>query len=750
MLLKQLNIQRYYGLFCDVVVRVGDVDFRAHRCVLAAASAKLQSLAFNIRQDWGGNMLVIDGISAEAFHVALEFIYSGCVRLDGMTTTVDEILAAAKYLGLPDVERACRELGARNTAPVKAESISVATERPMPKLTSIKDIHPASGASGCRLSADRVTSILTPSLAVLQDLTSYESSSGQEKPTAPPRTNYSQFSSFSSLMSFHGQATVDAVEEYFKIIESHQSTQVEELLRKSNDIDTSSHIAGINCAPILASFNPMGRGGAGSSNVMSNSDKKEINNYDHYVNNASSGIKFPELHLPNISRPFSSIENCPIQDASEMFDYSDSSDDTESFLAITGLDKNEIGFKEPEDVDSKCDIHVPPENCTTSTLFSKGPACHDGTRTRKKTPKKLKICSLSSDDSISDEEATDVETDNQEDLPVDDANHHLHDTITKKIQLDTRISKKRLKSVNSKDKPKRLRANSVNELDDEESVSPSNNTPSMKTKNKPKSIIESVPTDEGTESCKVCFKKFTRASELTRHSRCHSSQTYTCQHCSLEFVNPLLFKRHSVCMHGERQAFVCPQPDCTFKSDRLSNVEKHAVIHTDVKMFTCAKCGKSFAQDNGLRSHLLSCTQARSFLCDLCGAKFNHLQSMRSHRRVHTGEKPYRCSDCGSQFADHRNYKRHRRIHENIFPYQCLFCNKHFRHSNSLKAHLSMHNICTDEDKPSPAVFFSAGDMGVPKSTQNIITVPDCDRPKTTEAEREEEMHLRQISSFYI
>lgn len=195
-------------------------------------------------------------------------------------------------------------------------------------------------------------------------------------------------------------------------------------------------------------------------------------------------------------------------------------------------------------------------------------------------------------------------------------------------------------------------------------------------------------------SCTFCSRRFGRASELTRHQRSHSSQLYRCPHCSSEFTNPILYKRHFICIHGERNAFFCVHPFCTFRSDRLSNLEKHAIIHTDVKSFTCSHCGKSFSQDNGLRSHLQSCTQAQTYLCDICGAKFNHLQSMTSHRRVHTGEKPYRCTDCGSQFADHRNFKRHRRIHENVFPYPCIFCDKRFRHSNSLKSHMSVHDVC--------------------------------------------------------
>ena len=31
-LLEQLNIQRYYGAFCDVIVRIEDYDFKVDKC----------------------------------------------------------------------------------------------------------------------------------------------------------------------------------------------------------------------------------------------------------------------------------------------------------------------------------------------------------------------------------------------------------------------------------------------------------------------------------------------------------------------------------------------------------------------------------------------------------------------------------------------------------------------------------------------------------------------------------------------
>jgi len=201
--------------------------------------------------------------------------------------------------------------------------------------------------------------------------------------------------------------------------------------------------------------------------------------------------------------------------------------------------------------------------------------------------------------------------------------------------------------------------------------------------------------DDTVYTCDECGKEFPNSNKLAKHKRTHSSRAFHCNECSTDFAEAVAFKRHSVLVHGIHRPFTCSHAGCNYRSDRLSNVEKHMSIHSPTHAFACSLCGRTFAQDAGLRSHLLSCMSSRSFLCDLCGSSFNHLQSMQSHQRIHTGERPYRCTDCDSTFADHRNYKRHRRIHDNAFPYECMLCGKHFRHSNSLKSHLGSHGILT-------------------------------------------------------
>jgi KRAB domain-containing zinc finger protein len=200
--------------------------------------------------------------------------------------------------------------------------------------------------------------------------------------------------------------------------------------------------------------------------------------------------------------------------------------------------------------------------------------------------------------------------------------------------------------------------------------------------------------------CNICGCKYERQEHLTRHHRSHTGVTYRCGYCDVSFKQQRPYRDHMLSLHGQKKPFICTYPGCLFRAATPSQVEKHAEIHGPEKHYKCEKCGRDFAQVNGLRSHQRSCYEKRQYLCDYCGAKFNFLGSLKSHRYIHTGEKPYACSECDARFTDHRNLRRHRLIHENAYPYPCEFCDKKFRHSNSLKAHNKMHQNCTQWDRP--------------------------------------------------
>ena len=109
-MLHNLNIQRKDGgRFCDVILRVGEESFPAHKAVLAACSEYFESV-FSRQAEGDGDTkeLEMHTISPKVFKDILDFAYTSriVVRLE----CFPELMTAAKFLLMRSVIEICQEV----------------------------------------------------------------------------------------------------------------------------------------------------------------------------------------------------------------------------------------------------------------------------------------------------------------------------------------------------------------------------------------------------------------------------------------------------------------------------------------------------------------------------------------------------------------------------------------------------------------------------------------------------------------
>lgn len=109
-MLHNLNIQRKDGgRFCDVILRVGEESFPAHKAVLAACSEYFESV-FSRQTDGDSDSkeLEMHTISPKVFKDVLDFAYTSriVVRLE----CFPELMTAAKFLLMRSVIEICQEV----------------------------------------------------------------------------------------------------------------------------------------------------------------------------------------------------------------------------------------------------------------------------------------------------------------------------------------------------------------------------------------------------------------------------------------------------------------------------------------------------------------------------------------------------------------------------------------------------------------------------------------------------------------
>ena len=121
-------------------------------------------------------------------------------------------------------------------------------------------------------------------------------------------------------------------------------------------------------------------------------------------------------------------------------------------------------------------------------------------------------------------------------------------------------------------------------------------------------------------------------------------------------------------------------------------LKKHIeVVHRKIKKFSCTYCGKMFAYDYRLNTHVKQVHEdsAKKHMCDKCDKSFFQLGKLKFHiSAVHEKIKPYQCDQCASAFAAKQTLRGHIRVvHEKIKPFVCELCGKSYGAAHVLKDH---------------------------------------------------------------
>ena len=113
------------------------------------------------------------------------------------------------------------------------------------------------------------------------------------------------------------------------------------------------------------------------------------------------------------------------------------------------------------------------------------------------------------------------------------------------------------------------------------------------------------------------------------------------------------------------------------------------------KSHICELCGKVFAKDYSLQTHIkITHEKIKRFQCEVCKKDFSVLCNLNRHvRMVHNKEKS-ECEICGKMLSDFspRRIESHMNMHKGLKPHKCKFCGQGFAdNSNKLNHEKSVH-----------------------------------------------------------
>ncbi|KFQ22274.1 Zinc finger and BTB domain-containing protein 24, partial [Merops nubicus] len=155
-ILANFEEQRKKNFLCDITLIVENVQFRAHKALLAASSEYF-SMMFVDEGEIGQSIYMLEGMVADIFGALLEFIYTGCLCASEKIT--EQILATAQLLKVTDLVWACIDYQAGRSPsgalPAPAGKEAVSSEQ-APGRKGVEENEPACGSEAAvNLSAEK-------------------------------------------------------------------------------------------------------------------------------------------------------------------------------------------------------------------------------------------------------------------------------------------------------------------------------------------------------------------------------------------------------------------------------------------------------------------------------------------------------------------------------------------------------------------------------------------------------------------
>lgn len=177
------------------------------------------------------------------------------------------------------------------------------------------------------------------------------------------------------------------------------------------------------------------------------------------------------------------------------------------------------------------------------------------------------------------------------------------------------------------------------------------------------------------------------------------TKIFLCDICSRKFNRKYTLKIHQR-SHTQNNPFRCTSGKCTKAFKTSSDLNRHILVHTNVRKFSCDECNLQFKLKIHLTNHKKCHTDVKEWKCSYCEKWFRTKLSLQNHELIHTDEKPHECSVCGLSFREFSTLSKHLKTHEiDTEVYVCSICKKVFRKLRTLTNHmLRKHKVLMNDD----------------------------------------------------
>ncbi len=190
---------------------------------------------------------------------------------------------------------------------------------------------------------------------------------------------------------------------------------------------------------------------------------------------------------------------------------------------------------------------------------------------------------------------------------------------------------------------------------------------------------------EISDPCEKCYDNI-KKSETIPTLGDHGSNALSCQKCENKYCSEVYLKIHEL---QHKREIICPTCKKVFMKEW--ELERHLLVHSDVRAFPCRICPAAFKEARKLRRHENNVHKDTKLHCPKCDRVYSCQDSLQRHLAIsHENAKIYKCTDCPRQFQTQQSLRDHiRAVHEKKM-YECHRCNKKYCYRENLHRHVAV------------------------------------------------------------